>query len=88
MSTPPILTACEAVGGQAEMARRRGVTPATVNQWCKDVRPVPIEHCPAIEADCGFIVRRWDLRPDDWHRIWPELVGSDGAPNVPVQAAA
>lgn len=24
----------------------------------------------------------WDLRPDDWHRIWPELVGTKGAPDV------
>lgn len=24
----------------------------------------------------------WDLRPDDWHRIWPELIGADGAPPV------
>lgn len=22
----------------------------------------------------------WDLRPDDWHRIWPELIGAEGAP--------
>lgn len=28
-------------------------------------------------------VRRWDLRPDDWHRIWPELIGAEGAPGVP-----
>jgi len=28
-------------------------------------------------------VCRWDLRPDDWHRIWPELVGTEGAPAVP-----
>ena len=24
----------------------------------------------------------WDLRPNDWHRIWPELIGADGAPEV------
>ena len=24
----------------------------------------------------------WDLRPDDWHRIWPELIGSKSAPPV------
>lgn len=26
--------------------------------------------------------RLWDLRPDDWHRIWPELIGTEGAPPV------
>lgn len=25
----------------------------------------------------------WDLRPDDWHLIWPELIGTEGAPVVP-----
>lgn len=28
-------------------------------------------------------VRRWELRPDDWYRIWPELIGAEGAPSVP-----
>ena len=22
------------------------------------------------------------LRPDDWHRIWPELMLTDGAPEI------
>jgi hypothetical protein len=30
-------------------------------------------------------VARWDLRPDDWHRIWPELIGAEGAPPLPVE---
>jgi hypothetical protein len=30
-------------------------------------------------------MRLWDLRPDDWHRIWPELVGAEGAPGVTEQ---
>ena len=28
-------------------------------------------------------VKRWDTRPLDWHRIWPELIGTKGAPRVP-----
>jgi DNA-binding transcriptional regulator YdaS (Cro superfamily) len=39
-------------------------------------------HCAAIEAHTGGEVRRWDLRPNDWHRIWPELIGAAGAPDV------
>ena len=34
----------------------------------------------AAMAASGGTVKRWDLRPDDWHRIWPELIGADGAP--------
>ena len=30
-------------------------------------------------------VAEWDLRPDDWHLIWPELIGSEGAPAVAAQ---
>jgi hypothetical protein len=29
------------------------------------------------------VVRRWDIRPKDWHRIWPELIGAAGAPQIP-----
>jgi DNA-binding transcriptional regulator YdaS (Cro superfamily) len=34
----------------------------------------------ALERASAGAVRRWDLRPADWHDIWPELVGADGAP--------
>lgn len=27
-------------------------------------------------------VAEWDLRPNDWHLIWPELIGTEGAPAV------
>lgn len=37
----------------------------------------------AIEKCTGAAVRRWHLRPDDWHLIWPELIGTEGAPAVP-----
>jgi hypothetical protein len=39
----------------------------------------------AIEAESGRRVRRWAMRPTDWHRVWPELVGTPGAPDVPKQ---
>lgn len=26
--------------------------------------------------------RLWDLRPDDWHLIWPELKSVNGAPGI------
>jgi len=33
-----------------------------------------------IEVHSGGAVKRWGLRPDDWHLIWPELIETDGAP--------
>lgn len=66
------------------MARALGVAAPTVNQWVRGTRPVPIEHCAAIErATAGEITRR-DLRPYDWHLIWPELANQI----EPVQEAA
>jgi DNA-binding transcriptional regulator YdaS (Cro superfamily) len=35
-----------------------------------------------IERDSRSELRRWHLRPKDWHRIWPELVGHPGAPSI------
>ena len=43
------------------------------------------ENRVAIERATSQRVRRWDPRPSDWHRIWPELIGAEGAPAVPVE---
>ena len=82
----PIQEACDVCGGQSALARRLGVTAPTVAQWLKRDRPVPPERCVEIEAATG--VRRWALRPDDWHRIWPELTLDPAAPKIPKAARA
>jgi DNA-binding transcriptional regulator YdaS (Cro superfamily) len=43
--------------------------------------------CVLAERHSGGLVMRWDLRPDDWWKIWPELADFDGAPDVPAVAA-
>ncbi|WJJ94022.1 transcriptional regulator [Neopusillimonas aromaticivorans] len=35
--------------------------------------------CVSIEKESGGAVTRRDLRPDDWHEIWPELKGPPNA---------
>lgn len=35
-----------------------------------------------VERESGGVLRRWHLR-SDWPKIWPELIGVDGAPEVP-----
>lgn len=42
--------------------------------------------CVLVEKNSDRAVMRWDLRPDDWWRIWPELRGRKGAPAVPETA--
>ena len=65
--------AAEIVGSQAALARAIGVASPTVNQFVKKVRPVPEKVAVAIEAATLGAVSRQELRPDDWHLIWPEL---------------
>lgn len=67
------------------MADSIGVTVQAVCFWRDGKRSLPPEHCPTIEREGGFVVRRWHMRPDDWHKIWPELIGAAGAPDAPRQ---
>src|SRR5690606_33751767 len=69
----PVRMACEADGGVSALARNLGVKPPTVSQCAKSERPVPVERCFAIERATKGLITRRDLRPDDWHEIWPEL---------------
>lgn len=43
-------------------------------------KPCSPELAAAIDVQSSGVVRRWHMRPVDWHRIWPELIGLDGAP--------
>lgn len=70
------------------LAEKLGISPVLVSQWRTGKRDVPIERCVAIERATGGEVNRWDLRPDDWHLIWPELIGSTGAPRAAKARAA
>jgi DNA-binding transcriptional regulator YdaS (Cro superfamily) len=65
--------------GAAALARAIGVNSAIVYQWRTGRRPVPIEHCAAIEIATQGEVSRRDLRPDDCERIWPELAAKEPA---------
>ena len=61
-----------------------GCNPDQLRQWrhgYANRRPGP-RMCVVIEDVSSLQVRRWDLRPDDWHLIWPELIGATGAPKV------
>jgi len=67
------------------LAEKLGVHEATLYQAVtgKGKGFSPAE-CVRIERESDNELRRWDLRPADWNLIWPELVGTDGAPDVPV----
>lgn len=81
-----IINAAAAVGGQAQLAALLGVTPSTVNQWIKGVRPIPAERCPEIERATDGAVRCEDMRPDvNWAVVRgtkPELAEPERVANV------
>lgn len=75
-----IQVACDAVGGQAALARSLGIAGAVVNQWVSGFRPIPIKYCHAIERQTNGAVTCEDLRPEEpWRRIpdasWPHPGG-------------
>ena len=76
------------LGGTAAVASRVGVRLASVSEWRRNGIPEGRLIELGAEIEQRTQLRRWDLRPDDWHRIWPELIGADGAPKVPAEAAA
>lgn len=63
-----------------ELALRIGVSRAQVTQWTHGYngRRPGAANCVAIEYATGRVVTRRDLRPTDWHLIWPELVKASG----------
>lgn len=75
-------------GRMRTVAGRAGLAPAFLRQIATGMRGAPAERAADIERACDLQVRRWDLRPDDWHRIWPELIGTEGAPDVPAMVEA
>jgi len=76
----------EQKGLAARVAKRLDVAPAYLWQMANGVRPVPPSLAPAIERICEHRVPLWKLRPRDWHLIWPNLIGTEGAPEVAEQA--
>ena len=53
------------------LAAALGVSASLVTQWGAGKR-VAAERCIAIERATGGKVSRRELRPVDWHLIWPD----------------
>lgn len=66
----------------SELARTLDVAPSVVYQWAKSVRKVPIQRCHDVVKATDGMVTLQDLRPHDWHLIWPELA------TIPVSPAS
>lgn len=73
-------------GAVSSLARDLGISRIYLSQLVgrQNGRVPSPELCVVIERQTGRRVMRWNLRPDDWHLIWPELIGAEGAPAVPM----
>jgi DNA-binding transcriptional regulator YdaS (Cro superfamily) len=79
----PVAVAAEKAGGQRALAQVLGTAETNVWNWIN--RPgaqVTARFVPLMVRLTEQQVRHWHLRPRDWHEIWPELIGSPGAPRV------
>lgn len=69
------------------LAGQIGVAEQYLYQCLTGRKAMKPEEAVRAEQLSGKRLCRWDLRPADWHRIWPELIGVDGAPAVPATEA-
>lgn len=71
-----------------QLAQAHGLDERYLYQCLTGRRQMDAATARSVEEASAGALRRWQLRRNDWHRIWPELVGADGAPAVPAEAAA
>jgi len=61
-------------GTATRLAEALGISPSYLSQMTGGTSPISPERCVAIERATAGSVTRKELRPDDWHLIWPELI--------------
>jgi DNA-binding transcriptional regulator YdaS (Cro superfamily) len=58
---------------QAQMAAIIGVTQGRIGHWYRGEDMPPPATCVLLERYSNGQITRQELRPLDWHTIWPEL---------------
>lgn len=81
MQLPPIVE-------RKRLAEMAGVVEPYLYQCLTGRREMGAEVAVRVEIGTAGEIRRWDVCQESWHRIWPELIGVEGAPQVPAKAAA
>jgi DNA-binding transcriptional regulator YdaS (Cro superfamily) len=61
-------------GEAAELAKALGVSPSYLSQLASGNANISPIRAVEIEIATSGAVTRPELRPDDWHLIWPELI--------------
>lgn len=66
-------------GEVSRLAKAINAHSPDLSMWAHKKRPVPVHFASSIEIATQGQVTRKDLRPNDWHRIWPELAEGEAA---------
>lgn len=69
-----LVKAADECGGVSKLAAALQIGQNVVSNWKARGTFIDPLHCVAIERRTDGRVKRQDLRPNDWHLIWPELV--------------
>ena len=71
---------------RADFALRVGTTLGHLNNVSYELRTASAALTRQLAIETDGEVREWELRPADWHLIWPELGGVDAAPGAAQEA--
>ncbi|RXK33851.1 XRE family transcriptional regulator [Arsenophonus endosymbiont of Bemisia tabaci Asia II 3] len=63
-------------GGSKNLARKLNISKSFLSQMASGLCAISPKRCVEIELVTYGKVSRKDLRPDDWHKIWPELIAA------------
>lgn len=66
-----------------QVAAATGISADYLWQCLTGRRAMDAAEARRIETETFGKVKRWQVRQKDWHLIWPELVGVEGAPALP-----
>lgn len=69
---------------RAELAELHELNDPYLYQCLSGRKEMNAAEAVRIEKLTGGEIKRWMLRGRSWHLIWPELIGADGVPPVPV----
>lgn len=61
-------------GNASKLADALKISISYLSQMASGAAPISPSRCVEIEKATGGVVTRRDLKPENWHLIWPELV--------------
>ena len=70
-------------GRSAALAQHLRISQPVVSDWRTGKKAVPAERCKSIERFTEGVVTCPEMRPDDWHKYWPELAPAQSHPAQP-----